>query len=49
MFLRQALTNPSSIDRTAVEHSGLGLWMIGGEQFFGVGGYLHTPLEKVLP
>ena len=34
---------------TAVEHSGLGLWMIGGEQSFGVGGYLHTPLEKVLP
>ena len=23
--------------------------MIGGEQSFGVGGYLHTPLEKVLP
>ena len=34
---------------TAVEHSGLGLWMIGGEQSFGVGGYLHTPLEEVLP
>ena len=33
----------------AVQHKGLGLWMIGGKLSFGVGGYLHTPLEDVLP
>ena len=33
----------------AVEHSGLGLWMVGGAQSFGVGGFLHTPIENVLP
>ncbi len=33
----------------AVEHTGLGLWMVGGAQSFGVGGYLHSPLESVIP
>ncbi len=33
----------------AVEHTGLGLWMVGGAQSFGVGGYLHSSLESVIP
>ena len=35
--------------RIAVEELGKGLWMIGGPSSFGVGGYLHTELEDVLP
>ena len=33
---------------TAVSH-GLGFVMIGGEQSFGDGGYVHTPIEGILP
>ena len=44
-FQEQELKNIS----LAIEQLGLGLWMIGGEQSFGVGGYLHSRLEDVLP
>ena len=33
----------------AVKESGMGFIMIGGENSFGAGGYLNTPIEKILP
>ena len=35
--------------KIAVDKLGKGFWMIGGESSFGVGGYLHTPIEEILP
>jgi len=35
--------------KTCVEDQGAGLVMIGGDQSFGAGGYLGTPIEEVLP
>ena len=34
---------------TCVKDQGAGLVMIGGEQSFGAGGYLNTPIEDALP
>lgn len=41
--------NELRVLRLAVDELGKGLWMIGGPGSFGVGGYLHTELEEVLP
>ena len=38
-----------NILRSAVHDSGMGLAMIGGEESFAAGGYLHTPIEEALP
>ncbi len=38
-----------SVIQSCVEDQGAGLVMIGGDQSFGAGGYLGTPIEKVLP
>ncbi len=38
-----------AVIRSCVEDQGAGLVMIGGDQSFGAGGYLGTPIEKVLP
>ena len=38
-----------SILQSAVHDTGMGLVMIGGEESFGAGGYLHTPVEEALP
>lgn len=35
--------------KTAVNDLGCGLIMIGGKDSFGAGGYLHTPIEDILP
>ncbi|MGH7144235.1 MAG: glutamine amidotransferase [Planctomycetota bacterium] len=35
--------------KTAVNDLGVGLIMLGGKDSFGAGGYLHTPVEDVLP
>jgi uncharacterized membrane protein len=42
-------TAQMTILRCAVHDSGLGLVMVGGEESFGAGGYLHTPVEEALP
>lgn len=34
---------------TSVKDSGIGLVMIGGDNSFGAGGYLNTPVERALP
>ncbi len=34
---------------TCIRDRGAGLIMIGGDQSFGAGGYLHTPVENALP
>src|SRR5205814_6462550 len=34
---------------TCVKDQGAGLVMIGGDESFGAGGYLHTPIEEALP
>ncbi|MEW6357023.1 MAG: glutamine amidotransferase [Planctomycetota bacterium] len=34
---------------SCVKDSGIGLVMIGGEDAFGAGGYLNTPVERALP
>ncbi|NOZ24299.1 MAG: VWA domain-containing protein [Planctomycetes bacterium] len=34
---------------SCVKDSGIGLVMIGGEDSFGAGGYLNTPIERALP
>ena len=38
-----------AIVRSAVHNTGMGLAMIGGEDSFGAGGYLNTPIEEALP
>ena len=38
-----------SVMQSCVEDQGAGLVMIGGEESFGAGGYLHTPIEDALP
>ncbi|HYF50670.1 MAG TPA: VWA domain-containing protein, partial [Planctomycetota bacterium] len=38
-----------SVIESCVKDQGAGLVMIGGEQSFGAGGYLHTPIEEALP
>ncbi|WP_054696332.1 vWA domain-containing protein [Syntrophomonas palmitatica] len=35
--------------RAGVRDLGMGLIMVGGEDSFGPGGYLHTPVEQALP
>ena len=38
-----------AIIQSAVRDTGMGFAMVGGEESFGAGGYLNTPLEQALP
>ena len=47
---RGALSGPQmAAINSCVEDQGAGLVMIGGDQSFGAGGYLGTPIEQALP
>lgn len=42
-------TTQMAVIRAAVQDTGMGFLMIGGDESFGAGGYYNTPIEEALP